>query len=670
MKSLRNKLLISFISLSILPFLFLLFYTIFIAEEKIVNKIINEQFEQNSVVVKLIESHIQSIQKDVLFLSSLDLMDDVLADDVDKRISILLSKKATDYDLNLNLLVVTSDDLVVASSNVTKIATKTKLTQVLKNRAGYYLEKENLIFYAPIYASFNKSQKIAYLILEYKLDNLIRYLTQTEGIHSYMINNKTMLRVGDNVTLNFKLNGVKQSVITDEHLIVYQSFSSLLKGFYLVYAVDKEVALKVIYDLLTLMIGFSIILFLLIIYFSFRYAKEIVTPIENLTLITDKITKEQNYNTSVPVESKDEIATLTNSFNNMLKTTSNALSALEEENKLRLKRFIQLIEIFNKIIQTKDELECIETSIIEIKKLTNQKELNFQKEPLEYGIDIYVTNFETKRKDYFGSISLTSHSLNNENERNFYTSIASMITLQLDKIRLMEQTKSASKAKSAFISNMSHELRTPLNSIIGFSQLLIMYEDLTENQQDSVSSIESSAQFLLDMINEILDIAKIESGKMEVHLENVNPLNITKSSYAMLLPLAEDKGLKFELLHNRYNINEINTDPKLFQQIILNLLSNAIKFTKDGSITLEIYNDQNNLYIQITDTGIGIDKQSIKELFNDFTQVQNVMQKTHKGTGLGLSLSKKMANILGGDVSLLSEGLHKGSTSLFSIKTR
>jgi len=307
---------------------------------------------------------------------------------------------------------------------------------------------------------------------------------------------------------------------------------------------------------------------------------------------------------------------------------------------------------------------------INIKKLTNQNELYFVKEPLKYGIDIYVTNFESKRKDYFGSISLTADTLNNKLEKNFYTSIASMLTLQLDKIRLMEQTKSASKAKSAFISNMSHELRTPLNSIIGFSQLLIMYEDLTENQQDSVSSIESSAQFLLNMINEILDIAKIESGKMEVHLKSFNPLDIVESSYAMLLPLAEDKSINFELIDTRCTIHEIKTDPKLFQQIILNLLSNAIKFTENGSITLEIYNNQDTLTIQIKDTGIGIDKESIKQLFNDFTQVENVMQKTHKGTGLGLSLSKKMANILGGDVILSSEGLKKGSLALFTLSLK
>ena len=215
---------------------------------------------------------------------------------------------------------------------------------------------------------------------------------------------------------------------------------------------------------------------------------------------------------------------------------------------------------------------------------------------------------------------------------------------------------------------MSHELRTPLNSIIGFSQLLIMYEDLTEDQQDTVGNIESSAQYLLNMINEILDIGKIEARKMDVYLEPVNLLKIIHGSYNMLQPLADDKNLKFELITDNCALTNLETDPKLFQQITLNLLSNAIKFTNEGSIKLEMFNDEEYLYVKVTDSGIGIEKDDLAQLFNDFTQVKNVMQKRHKGTGLGLSLSKKMANLLGGDVELRSDGLGLGAVSLFSIK--
>jgi len=255
-----------------------------------------------------------------------------------------------------------------------------------------------------------------------------------------------------------------------------------------------------------------------------------------------------------------------------------------------------------------------------------------------------------------------------KNEKDFYNSIASMITLQLDRIRLIDRTMSASRAKSAFISNMSHELRTPLNAIIGFTQYMIAYEELNDDQLDTMGNIESSAHYLLNMINEILDIAKIEAGKMEAHIEDVNILELVQSSHAMLQPLAKDKNINFDFIAVNFENKHYKTDPKMFKQIVINLISNAIKFTQEGFVTIELYNNANTLFVSVKDSGIGISKEDMKQLFNDFTQVENVMQKQHKGTGLGLSLSKKMANILGGDVELLSEGVGYGTTSLFSIR--
>lgn len=417
----------------------------------------------------------------------------------------------------------------------------------------------------------------------------------------------------------------------------------------------------------------SIPIFLIIIFISIKYAKGIVKPIEDLTSTTDDITNNQNYSVQLPVNSQDEIAILTNSFNDMLKTTHYALDKLEEENKLRLKRFIQLIEVFNTIIQTKSEDECINTSIEQIKLLTNEKDLSFIKETVgnlnNPHISLYVTDFENNTKSYFGSIELGLDNLDDKNEQKFYNSIGVMITLQLDRIRLIQRTMSASRAKSAFISNMSHELRTPLNAIIGFTQFMITYEELTDDQQDTMANIESSAQYLLSMINEILDIAKIEAGKMEAHFEDVNILELVNSTHNMLMPLASDKNLDFKLITKNFTDKDYKTDSKMFKQIVVNLISNSIKFTQSGFVTIDLYNDANNIIVKVQDSGIGIAEDDIKRLFNDFTQVENVMQKKHKGTGLGLSLSKKMANILNGDVILKSDGIGFGTTSMFSIAT-
>jgi signal transduction histidine kinase len=309
-------------------------------------------------------------------------------------------------------------------------------------------------------------------------------------------------------------------------------------------------------------------------------------------------------------------------------------------------------------------------SIGEIKKLTSKSDLKFIQDsnhPIEGEFTkLYVSDFENDTKIYFGSIALGIEKFEDRYEKKFYNSIASMITLQLDKIRLIKRTMSTSNAKSAFISNMSHELRTPLNAIIGFSQYMITYEELNDEQIDTVGNIESSAQYLLEMINEILDIAKIEAGKMEAFIEPADIFSLLQNTYNMLQPLASDKNLAFEFTYDA--IQETQTDPKMFQQIVLNLLSNAIKFTQDGVISMNLSCDEEFIYISVKDSGIGIEKSDIKNLFKDFNQIENVMQKSHKGTGLGLSLSKKMAKILGGDITMKSDGLGKGSNVVFFIK--
>jgi len=664
--SLRNKLLVSFIFIGLLPFVILLSYTLFLSENKIVNKSIKEQFSRANEIVSLIDNHIISIQKELDFISSLDLMDDILADDIDKRISILLSKKRTDFSLDLALFVVNEKGVVIASSE----------NELLLKKFSYFskLSKKKLIIdsslyvISQIYASFDSTKKLGYLVLKYNLENLKLYLPHNIAMHSYITKADRSFKLGSSIDLKVILKKNRESLITSEHVIVYEKLKGILKDYYLIYAVDKAIALKFLYDFISFMLYMAIPILLLIIYISLRYSKSIVKPIERLTQATKKITKEQDYSGVLAVNSQDEIAILTDSFNDMIQTTSSALQNLEKENELRLKRFIQLIEVFNTIIQTNSQEECINVSLEEIKKITLKDDLHFFKKHVENSIDLYVTDFEKEQKIYVGSISLALESFADKNEHAFYNSIASMIMLQLDRIRLISRTMAASKAKSAFISNMSHELRTPLNAIIGFSQFLITYEEMTEDQQDTVANIESSAHYLLGMINEILDIAKIEVGKMEAYKENVNLVEIVHSSYSMLQPLADDKGLKFRLTKEKFTLKIFKTDPKMFQQIITNLLSNAIKFTETGEVSLELYSDEHRVYVKIIDTGIGITEKNLDRLFSDFTQVENVMQKKHKGTGLGLSLSKKMAHILGGDIQLFSKGLGKGSTSLFTLE--
>ncbi len=673
-KSLRNKLLSTFIIIGFLPFLTLLIYTLFLSESKIVNKTIDEHLERTKVVIELIDNHLGSLTKEVRFLSSLDLMDDLLAEDIDKRISRLLTQKRDDLNLDITFMAVALDSTIVASSDKNILLKKYTQQELNLKEHGAYVKDEYLYIYSQISASFDKTKKLGFLVLKYNLKNLDSYLTHNDTVHSYIIDSKNSFLIGENIPLKINFNNKTNSIIDSKYVVVYEKLSSILNDWHIVYAVDKGVALEFLYDFISFMLYMSFIIFILIIYMSIKQSREIVKPIEELTATTNYITKTQNYSAQLNVNSQDEIATLTHSFNNMLKTTYSALQTLEEENKLRLKRFTQLIEVFNTIIQTKSEDECMDVSMQEIKKLTNKENLHFQKDQNIVSdkecTNLYVTDFENDEKIYFGSIELGIESFEDKNEQDFYNSIASMITLQLDKIRLIQRTTSASRAKSAFISNMSHELRTPLNAIIGFAQFMIEYEELSEDQKDTVGNIESSAQYLLSMINEILDIAKIEAGKMEARIESVNILDIVQSSYNMLSPLAKDKNIKFDLIYDNFENKKYQTDPQMFKQIVVNLISNAIKFTPKGSVLLELYTDEKNLYVSVKDSGIGISEDDMNRLFNDFTQLENVIQKSHRGTGLGLSLSKKMANILGGDVTLKSDGIGHGTISTFSLQIK
>jgi len=301
--------------------------------------------------------------------------------------------------------------------------------------------------------------------------------------------------------------------------------------------------------------------------------------------------------------------------------------------------------------------------------LTKKEDLYFVKyaQSNKSFIPLYVNDFEKNKIVYFGSISLDLKEFDDKNEQQFYTSIATMIALQLDKIRLIQKTISISEAKSSFISHISHEFRTPINAVIGYAQYLISYEELPDEQLDIISNIESSAHYLLNMINEILDIAKIEAGKTDAQVEDTDIALLTQSVFTMLSPLSADKNLDLTLDSTELEGKLFKTDPKLYKQVIINLLSNAIKFTTKGSVDIKLSLQEDKILFSVTDSGVGIAKEDINKLFNDFTQIRNALQSEYKGTGLGLSLSKKIANLLDGDINLTSKGVGHGTTALFYI---
>ena len=225
----------------------------------------------------------------------------------------------------------------------------------------------------------------------------------------------------------------------------------------------------------------------------------------------------------------------------------------------------------------------------------------------------------------------------------------------------------ASKAKSEFLANMSHEIRTPMNAIIGFSDLLAE-EELTDEQKRDINIIRESGQNLLRLIDDILDFSKIEAGQLNTELIDCSLGKMLNSVGSLMRPKATEQGLAFEILEGDGLPAQICSDSTRLQQCLINLIGNAIKFTEQGhvhvNISLEDKEGQAYIRFDIEDTGIGIPKSKRETIFDSFTQADGNTTRKFGGTGLGLTITKQLAELLGGQLSLTSE---EGKGSVFSL---
>ncbi|HUD28653.1 MAG TPA: response regulator, partial [Novosphingobium sp.] len=238
-----------------------------------------------------------------------------------------------------------------------------------------------------------------------------------------------------------------------------------------------------------------------------------------------------------------------------------------------------------------------------------------------------------------------------ENQRDDLARSNSAVEL---KARELEQ---ASRYKSDFLANMSHELRTPLNSLLILSKLLgdNRGENLTGEQIQYARTIESAVNDLLALINDILDLSKIEAGHLQVRPESFLVERLAGDLRQVFQPVATTRGLEFAIAIDPECANSIETDRQRLEQILKNLLSNAFKFTEEGSVSLAIEPDgEDRLLISVTDTGIGIPEEQQQAIFEAFRQADGTVSRKYGGTGLGLSISRELARLLGGSISLTS----------------
>ena len=232
------------------------------------------------------------------------------------------------------------------------------------------------------------------------------------------------------------------------------------------------------------------------------------------------------------------------------------------------------------------------------------------------------------------------------------------------------RAESADKLKSAFLATMSHELRTPLNSIIGFTGILLqkLVGPLMDEQEKQLKMVQGSAQHLLALINDVLDISKIEAGQLTIANDTFDMGLLIQKTVDKLIPLSDKKGLKLSSVIAFENLT-LNADQRRTEQILINLLNNAVKFTDQGEIRIVSSLDDGYVITSVSDSGIGIEPEKISSLFMPFKQIDTGLSRQYEGTGLGLSICKRLVEIMGGEIWVESE-IGKGSTFTFTLPLR
>jgi signal transduction histidine kinase/HAMP domain-containing protein len=273
-----------------------------------------------------------------------------------------------------------------------------------------------------------------------------------------------------------------------------------------------------------------------------------------------------------------------------------------------------------------------------------------------------------------GDIIGTLTVINNKGKRSFtaadlnlITMLAGQAAIAIQNARLYEQAQEADRLKSAFLASMSHELRTPLNSIIGFTGILLqgLVGSLNEEQTKQLRMVQNSASHLLELINDVLDISKIEAGQLKISVELFDLRKLIEKVVQTVSPTVEKKGLILRV-EIRPKVDQISSDRMRVEQILINLLNNAIKFTEKGELLLECRIKNQWVEISVADTGIGIKEEDMKLLFKPFQQVDTGLSRQYEGTGLGLSICKRLVEKLGGEIWVQSQW-GTGSTFTFTL---
>ncbi|HKY09553.1 MAG TPA: ATP-binding protein, partial [Candidatus Binatia bacterium] len=278
----------------------------------------------------------------------------------------------------------------------------------------------------------------------------------------------------------------------------------------------------------------------------------------------------------------------------------------------------------------------------------------------------FTTTIDVPNRDEFGALAARMNHMSQELHRLYESQTRASQELH----RLNEQLQQASKAKSNFLANMSHELRTPMNAILGFVEMVLdeIYGEVPPHLREPLTDVQTNGKHLLRLINDVLDLSKIEAGRMELLLAEYSVQDVVEIVRTSLQSLAREKGLEF-VASCADDIPLAVGDGKRITQCLMNLVGNALKFTKQGRVALWVEQQGENLLYRVSDTGIGIPHEEIENIFGEFQQVDTAITREFSGTGLGLNITKKFVELHGGRIWVESEP-GKGSTFFFTVPLR
>lgn len=600
MFSFKARLLAGITLAAILPFAALLAYIDHTNQQLLVEKITVRQAAMQKSIRQSIETDLAQLQREARFIASLDLMDDIMAGDADKRILKLLTQKKSTLKLDAELSVTDVDGECIAATD-----------RCVRG------DEDVVRVSNPIYASFD-SRSLGTLDIAMPYERLAYYLPkQTDS--EWNIRQDTRKIVDNGATITASEENIALSLPFELGLLEAHSLHVIMQRSALV-ATLRNARYK---TLAAALIG--LVLILLTSHYLSRFFSR---PLGRMSHLMHQVVQERRYDLRSSIRRGDEIGILSESIDALLQTTQDLIDTLAEESTLRLKRFVALSNIFNAITRSNDESEIDQL----VKKCLSDD--FFEKDPEQYEIFIEAVSRMAKL----------------QKER---------LLLQRTQLRLLEETNDALKTKSEFLSQVSHEFRTPLNSIIGFSQFMEQEKLVAEPYEKLPLKVEKAGKHLLEMINQLLELAQNESVTLQPDIKLFDLSEVCTEVIELVTPLAEKNAtlLRFEPLLAPCMIH---ADTRMLRQVLFNLIGNAIKFSPDAQVNVDMHQDDEVCETVIKDTGIGMKADEMVNIFTPFVRLSNSAE--FKGTGLGLPLAKAYIETFGGTIHAQSKGVGLGST--------